>query len=80
MEKNKTLMESSGIKEEKTEPTLIVNNSQETNLEIKEKKEQVDGVTVKSEEVLKNEANEGENVAKKELDPLIQSFYSEVNL
>lgn len=70
-------MESSGVKEEKTEPTLLVNNSHDHNLENKEKKEQVDdGVTVKSEEVLK----EGENGAKKELDPLIQSFYSEVNL
>ena len=70
-------MESSGVKEEKTEPTLVVNNSHETNLEIKEK---VDGVkTVKSEEYLKKDVNEEENVAKKELDPLIQSFYSEVN-
>ena len=77
-------MESSGVKEEKTEP-VIANNTQENDT-IKPKKEENENETVKSEQsdvTAKSEpVNDDENKqgdVKKEIDPLIQSFYSEVD-
>jgi hypothetical protein len=75
-------MESS-VKEEKHEPVVVATNSHESKVKQEKenasiKSEQQDTVLKNGEEIKKEEGKDDE--VKKELDPLIESFYSEVSV